>query len=835
LSGASSMKILRFALKSLWRDWRGGDLGLLAFALVLAVAAVTSVGFFTDRVDQALQQQGNELLAADLVIESADPLPELFAEQAATRGLRRSRSLSFPSVLLNADGPQLVQVKAVDDAYPLRGQLLLRTAAAGIASAAPAAPANGRLWVEPRLLTLLGSELGQSVRLGDSELVLDRLIAFEPDRGGNLFQLAPRVMLHIDGIPATGLVTAASRVRHRFMLAGDRAAIADYRHWASTRLPRNASILGIDNARPELRAALDRGSRFLSLAALVTVIVTGAAIALATRRMLERQADSIAVLRCLGAASGFLRLALLLKLLLLVVIASLLGALLGFGAQTVLSGLIGDWLTQGLPAPSPAPLLSGFATALLSVFGFALPALWRLPAVPPLRVLRHDLGPTPPGPWTIGLGGLGALSLLLFWQAGDAKLAAGIIGGVLGLLIVLAMLALLLVKGASIVQRRASGVGRFGLAALSRHPATTVLQVCGFGLGIMAMLLLAIVRVDLLSAWERSLPEQTPNRFLINILPEQAKPLQALLAEQQITGSGLHPMVRARLTRINERAVRAEDYTESRAQRLATREFNLSWAMQPQPDNQIIAGRWWADAHDAPQFSVEAGIAKTLGIDLGDTLTYWLGGQEISAPVTSLRSVQWDSFNVNFFVIGTPSLLREAPTTYVASFYLPPEREELAVILVKRFPNVTVLDVSSLLAQVKSVMARGSAAVEYVFLFTLAAGLLVLYAGIQAGAASRRREAAILRTLGARRSQLLGAAAVEFGVLGLLAGVLASLGASLTGQFIARQVFQLDYGFEPWLWVIGSGSALVGIGLAGLAATWPLVVRPPLQSLRQAS
>lgn len=826
------MKTLRFALRGLWREWRGGDLHLLGLALVLAVASVTSVGFFTDRVEGALQRQGNELLAADLVIESPEPLPDAFADQADRLGLERAHSLSFPSIIPGGNGPQLVQVKAVDDAYPLRGQLLLRSSAAAPPVAARSAPARGRIRVEPRLLVLLDKRPGDHVTLGASRLQIGHLIALEPDRGGSLFQLAPRVMLNLDEIPATGLVTPASRVRHRFMVAGPTAAVRRFRGWSEQRLPRSARLLTIEDARPELSAALERGAAFLALAALAAVLVTAAAVALATRRLIERQADAVAVMRCLGAGSGFLRNALLLRLLLLLLITGLLGAVAGFFAQEALAGLIGDWIARELPLPSPRPLFTGVGTAALTLLGFALPSLLRLPRVPPLRVLRGELGPTQPGPWMLGLAAFAVLALLLFWQAGDPRLAATVLGGTLALLVVLGLLALLLVRAAGVLQHRVTGIRRFGLASLSRHPGTTVLQICGFGLGIMAMLLLGVVRVDLLATWERTLPARAPNHFLINILPQQVAPLEAFLADRGVAGSGLHPVIRARLTRINGREVTADTYADPRARRLASREFNLSWGLQPQADNRITAGRWWTDAA-LPQFSLEAGIAETLGIAPGDRLTYWVAGRELSAPVTSLRSVQWDSFNVNFFVIGSPSLLRDEPATYVTSFYLAPEREALTLELVERFPNTTLLDVSALMARVRAIMERGSTAVEYVFLFTLGAGLLVLYTGIQAGAEGRRREAAILRTLGASRGQLLGAAAVEFAALGLVAGLLASLGAALTGWWLAHRVFDLEYDFASWLWLVGSGGALLGIGLAGLLTAWPLVVRPPLQSLRR--
>jgi putative ABC transport system permease protein len=827
------VKTWRFAFIGLWREWRSGELRLLVFALILAVAAVTSVGFFTDRVEQALLQQGNELLAADLVIESSHPLPGRFERQARESGLLLSHTLTFPSVVMGEDEPQLVQVKAVDDGYPLRGQLLLRAGPEAPTSPSNRAPDSGKLWVEPRLLSLLDLQPGEDLSLGDGRFTITGLIEQEPDRGGNLFQLAPRVMLNLRDIPATGLVTEASRVKHRLLLAGPAKTVALYREWSKARLPPHARILSISDARPEFRTAMERGSRFLALAALVTVLVTGAAVALSTRRLVERQSDSVAMMRCFGASSGFLRNSLMLRLLLLILFTGLAGAGLGYLAQTLLDRLLGDWLIQSLPPPSIRPLFTGLATGAITLFGFALPPLLRLPKIPPLRVLRRDMEVRQPGAWLLGLSALAALGLLIFWVAGEVRLAATLLGGVVTLLLVLSLLALLLIRLAAILQRRAGGIQRFGLASLSRHPGTTLLQVCGFGLGIMAILLLAVVRVDLLSAWEETLPEKAPNRFLINIQPDQTRAMEEFLAGQRIVHSGLHPMVRARLSHINRRPVTPEAYTNPRAQRLAGREFNLSWGLEPQSDNRILAGRWWEGAQAPAQFSVEQGIADTLGIQLGDSLTYQMGDRSFSAPVTSLRTVKWDSFNVNFFVVGSPSVLQGQPATYITSFYLDPAQESLAAALVKRFPNVTMLDVSAIIGQVRRVMERGSRAVEYIFLFTLAAGLLVLYAGILAGAETRSHESAILRTLGASRRQLLGATAIEFAALGLLAGLLAAIGAFTTGQLLARQVFELDYGFSLWLWLGGVGGATLGIGLAGLLSARPLVIRPALQSLRQ--
>ncbi len=829
------MKAWRLTWRLLRQDWRSGELYLLATALVLTVAAITAVGFFTDRVEGAMAKQAAELIAADLVIDSSSPPEAALLAEAERLGLRTAQTLEFSTVATNGGAPQLVRLKAVGQAYPLRGTLRVRQDIESAAAPVPSGPARGEAWVEPRLLYLLEATIGENLGLGEAELHVTRVLDYEPDRAGGVFQLAPRVMINREDIPTTGLVTPLSRVEYRLLLAGGEEALTTFREWAAPRLPPNARFLDAREARPEFESAIDRASSFLHLATLSTLLVAGAAIALASRRLVERQTDAVAVMRCLGAPRHLLTRVFILRLIAIGLVASLAGSLLGFLAQYGLAALLAELFVTELPSPSPRPIAVGVGTGLIALLGFALPPLLQLARIPPLRVLRRDLGaPRLSAALTLVVAG-SALGLLVFWQADDPNLAWKLLLGVVLTLLVLALVVALAVRLARVISHRASGVWRLGLASLSRRPTGALFQIAGFGLGILALLLLAVVRVDLLSTWQRTLPEGAPNRFLINIQPHQVTELREYLDGHGISGSGLFPMIRGRLVAINGEAVDPEAYADPGARRLAEREFNLSYGDAPQADNQIIAGRWWESEGAPPQLSVEQGIAETLGIALGDELAFWVSGREIRAPVTSLREVQWDSFNVNFFVIATPSLLGDEPSTYITSIYLPSDQEQLAAELVRRFPSVTLIDVVALLDQVRQVIERGAMAVEYVFLFTLAAGLLVMYAGIQASLEERRAEHGILRTLGTARGPLLGSLAVEFTLAGLIAGLIASLAAEATGFILAREVFDLELTFNPWLWLAGIfGSGLL-IGLAGTLATYPLVVRPPLQTLRQAA
>lgn len=807
---------------------------MLGAALVLTVAAVSAVGFFADRVESAMIRQGGELIAADLALDGSTPPAADLKTEAERRGLETARTQEFASVVLGPEGPQLVQVKAVADPYPLRGRLRVQDAAGQPERNAETGPPPGEVWVEPRLLYLLGAAPGDAISLGDSQLRIGALLSYEPDRGGGFIQLAPRVMMNAADLPATGLVSEASRVRHRLLAAGPVGAVDAFARWAKPRLPPNLELIDGRTARPEFESALDRASRFLRLATLVTLLVAGSAIALASRRLIERQIDAVAVMRCLGAPRHLLTRVFLLRLVLFGLAAGLLGCLVGWLGQAGLIAVLADWFGTELPPPSWRPAAAGIATGVIALLGFALPPLLQLTRVSPLRALRRDLG-TPRASTALAvLAAATALGLLVFWQAGDPDLAWKVLGGVGLTLVTLIGAVLGLVWLAGGLAARSRGVWRLGLAALTRRRTFAVLQVSGFGLGILALLLLAVVRVDLLKTWREGLPPGAPNHFLINIQPQEVEPLRDFLAAQGLGRPDLYPMIRGRLVRIGDRPVRPADYPNPRAERLASREFNLSFAERLPPDNRIVAGSGWADAGASGQFSVEKGLAETLGIQLGDRLTFFVSGHEVSAPVGSLREVRWDSFKVNFFVTSPPGLLGSEPATYITSFHLPTGQEAVLGELVRRFPSVTLLDVDALLGQVRTVVDRGALAVEYVFLFTLAAGIMVMLAGIQASLGERRAEHGILRTLGAGRRGLLGSLAVEFAATGLLAGLVASVFAELTGWLVAERLFGLDFGFNPWLWLGGVLGSALAIGLAGTAATYPLLIRPPLDTLRRA-
>ncbi|MGB5614150.1 MAG: FtsX-like permease family protein [Sedimenticolaceae bacterium] len=812
-----------------WRSaLRDPGLRLLLAAVLVAVAALTSVAFFADRVERALVLQGAALMAADLVVEQGGEIPQDWLAQAEHLGLRSARTVTFPSVVIAAGRPLLVQVKAVESPYPLRGHLRVETPAGEVGQV----PADGEAWLEGRLRDRLGAQIGETdIRLGEVGLRAAGVLLDEPDRGGNLFQLAPRLMISYRDASRSGLLGPASRVKHRLLIAGDASQVKAMRSWLSDRLAPGSELADLENARPELRTALERARRFLSLAALCASLLAGVAILLATRRYVDRALDSAAVLRTLGMSGAAVLRWHLGQLLAVVLVASLFGSLIGLLGQQALVLVLGDWFGEALPAPGMRPALVGLLFGLSMAVGFALPTLVRVGRVPPLRVLRRELDAPGLAGWLVWVLAAAVFVGLMYWQVQDHRLAGGMA------LALIAAVLLLMLAGRVLLffltpLRGAGGTAALGLAALARYPQLTLLQLAGFGLGITLLLLLAVVRVDIVETWQGNLPDDAPNHFLINVQADERQALMELLAARQVPNSGLHATARGRLTAIGDRAIEPEAYTDMRARRLAAREYSLGFSADMQVDNRIKAGHWWnAEEAQRPAFSVEEGVAKSLGIRLGDTLTFDVAGQVISAPVTSLRSVSWDSFNVNFFVVGTPALVRDLPVAYLSSLYLDRDSEAVTLELAGAFPAVSVLDVRPILSQVREIMERGALAVEMVFLFTLVAAALVTFAAAQVSRDERAREVAVMRTLGASRRRLLAAVLTEFGLLGFIGGLLAALLASISGYLIAVELFDLPGRFSASIWWLGIGAGTLVVALVGWLATRRLLAVPPMQVL----
>lgn len=824
--------ILGWSWNALRRDWRAGELRLIALALIIAVAASTAVGFFTDRIGRTLSTQTGELIGGDLVLVSSKPIGKDIKQQVKALGLDSADTLTFRSAVSSGDDLQLAELKAVAAPYPLRGRLRISDTLFGEEYETGDVPARDSAWLDARLMQSLGLETGDTVSIGAKTLEVSRVLTYEPDRGGELFNIAPRAMINLADIPATDLIQPGSRVKYHLLLGGEAEAIDRMRTWLRNNAADDLRVEDVREGRPELRTALDRAEQFLGLAAIVAVALAGLAVALATRRYTARHLDHCAIMRCFGATQNFILAAYTLQLLWLGLIAGLIGIALGWFAQHGLVILMSELIDGPLPAAGPFPAFTGLAIGLVTLLGFALPQIYSLKNVPPGRVLRRDLGPAPAGAITVYGVAVIAIAALLPWQSGDPKLSFYILLGLFGTAALLAGSAWLLIRLLGRLRARVGVAWRFGLANVSRRAAGSAAQVLGIGLGLTLMLLLTLVRTDLLDGWRDRVPADAPNYFLINVQPDEARDVAVFLRERAGVNTDLYPMVRGRLIGINDKSISPEDYPEGRPRRLVEREFNLSWAKTMQADNKLVAGDWWPQNSDGNWFSVEEGIAETLGIDTGDTLTYQIGDQTVTAEVRNLRWVEWDSFNVNFFVVANPGVLDDYPATYITSFYLPSEHRPALNDLIRQFPSATVLDVDTLLTQVRRIMEQVILTVEYVFGFTLLAGLVVLLAAIQSTHDERRYETALLTAVGASRAQILRGLAAEFTVIGLVAGTLSGIAATLSGWLLANHVFNIPYEFNPLIWLFGLGGGVLVVLMAGLAGTWKVLRHPPLAVLR---
>lgn len=825
--------IAAFSWRLLGRELRSGELRLLFAALVVAVAAVTAVGFFGDRVRQGLQHEAQQMMGGDLLVTSDHPLPESYREEARHHRLQIAETLVFPSMVMAGGQAQLADIKAVSGSYPLRGSLGRILHGEEISRETGRGPEAGTVWLDERLASALGVRAGETLGVGGAMLPVAAILTREPDRGVNFFSLAPRLMMHLEDIGATGLIQFGARIRYTLMLAGDERDVAAYRKWLDRQLARGERVEDAGNARPEIRSILDRSERFLGLATLLTVILSAVAVALAARRYMQRHLDACAVMRCLGMTQARLLGLHATLFLWLSLLAGLLGCALGFAAHFMLIKWLRDVLAIDLPFAGWLPLAAGFGVSAVLLFGFAFPPLLQLARVPTLRVLRRELGA--PQASLLGgyLFGLLLLAGLIVWVAGNLRLGLLAVAGFAGALAAFWAIARLLI---AVVSRGRGGAGfgwRQGLASLSRHAPSAAIQVVALSIGLMAMLLLTVIRGDLLATWQGSMPADAPNRFIINIQPEQREALASELRKQGIEAE-LLPMVRARLVRIGGQTVSPASYPEDeRAQRLIEREFNLSWRSDLPDGNRVVAGQWFgSDESGQALASVEEGLAKTLGIRMGDELAFVVAGVKKTLRVSSLRKLSWDSMRVNFFVLAPPGVIEDAPASYITSFHLPSESAAAMADLVKNFPNLTLIDVDAVVRQLQSVIGQVARAIQFVFVFALLAGGIVLYSAMLTAFDERRYELAVMRALGAQRQQLVQAMRVELAIVGGLAGLFAAAGAMVLGAIVSQQAFQLELTPNLWLPFLSAAGGAVLTVVIGWQGFRRLLRAPPLLALR---
>lgn len=844
------MKFWELGLKNAWRDWRAGQLRLLLVAVSLAVAALTAVGFFADRLQGGLERDARQLLGGDAVISSDRPMPAAFVDRARGLGLSMTQSVSFPTMARASerDGgdSKLVAFKAVESGYPLRGKLRIAAGPGQAEEVARDVPAPGQVWVDPSLLDALDLDVGKSLLLGDASFRIDRLIIQEPDRGAGFMSFSPRVMINQADVAATGLIQPASRTNYRLAVAGSDAQVRDFSRAVQSQIDadklRGIRVESLEGGRPEMRQTLDRAGKFLSLVALLAALLSAVAVAIVARGFAASHLDSCAMLRVLGQSQRSIALAYAFEFLLVGLIASFVGVGLGYAVHHVFVLLLAGLVESTLPMPGLAPALLGLGMGLTLMLAFGLPPVLQLAQVPPLRVMRRDIGNLRPVSLAVLLLGVAGFAGLLLAVSSDLKLGLIAVAGFAAAVLFFALISWLgvLALRASVNESTAPRWLVLATRQVAARPGYAVVQVSALAVGLLALVLLVLLRTDLIRSWQQATPPDAPNRFVINVQPEQGQDFQQALRDAGVQRFDWFPMIRGRLVAVNDKAISPQSYGDDRAQRLVEREFNLSHAAELPPHNELVAGLW--TANDSQGLSVEDGLARTLGLKLGDRLTFDIAGQSTSARITSLRKVDWGSMRVNFFVIFPLAQMQDVPLTYISAFRAPEggarveqgRRVSFDNQLVRRFPNITNVDMTATIAQVQRVLGQVIRAVEFLFGFTLAAGLVVLFAAVTATREERTREFAIMMALGGRASLLRQVQRAELLGVGLLAGFLASAVASAVGWALAHFVF--DFEWTASLWVLLAGSA-AGAVLALAAGWWGLrsvLTTPVVQTLRRA-
>jgi len=827
------MKALVFALRSFGRELRSGEVLVLLAAVVLAVAALTAVGFLTDRIGKAVARQANEVLAADLRLRSQEPIPDSWRELAREYELRTADTVSFPTVVFAGDESALTSLLAVTDGYPLRGKVRVSDQLFSEQREADGIPAPGEVWADSALLARVGADVGDMLSVGETELRIGAVVTYRPDQSIGFASLAPTLLMNSKDVPGSGLIGEGSRVRYALLIAGNEETVSQFNSAIQDQLPDSLRLRSAEESGERAYAAADRAKRFLSLTAVISLLLSAVAVAMSARRFAQRRMDTVALMKSLGATQRFVISVAIVQLVLLGVIGVLAGSVVGFTAEEILSWILADIIQGDLPDPGVMPVILACGSAMVLLVGFALPSLIQLRNTPPLRVLRHDV--MPPAPSRILVAGLSlaAVAALLYRSVGDPTMLVIMLTGI----VVIAAALYLVGRGlVATMGRFRSGVGvawRYGLANVARRGRASAVQVVAFGLGLTVLLLLTLVRTDLLEGWRRTLDEDAPNHFLINIQRSETDSVTGIFEDRGVNPPDYAPLVRARMTLINDVSVKEREYPVEDAQWFVNREHNLSWATHLSSSNELLEGEWWpADYAGPPLVSIEEEVAMETGLGIGDRLQFEIAGQLLDAEITSVRRINWDSFMPNFFLVLSPGALDNYPATFIASMRIKDEEKGALVDLVRKHPTISVIDLDSILQQVRGIIEKASMAVQAVFFFTLAAGVAVLFAAVQSTIDERRFESAMLRALGARKRIVFSGVMAEFAALGTAAGVLASAGASILAAILAVQLFELPYSFNPLLWVVGVAAGLLVVCSSGYFAARSAINSAPVDVLR---
>jgi putative ABC transport system permease protein len=836
------------ALKILLRNWRGGQLGLILAALVLAVAMVTSIALLAERVEKALVVQSSNFLAADAVVHSSELIDDEWLRKARELGIETAKTATFSSMVFSSKGSgenivernHLASVKVVQGNYPLRGTVKLSEVPF---SADPAmhqvvikGPKKGQAWVDARVLPLLDIQLGDTLEVGEVALRVVKVIIEEPDRGGTFSLFGARVLMSWDDLQASGVVQPGSRVDYRLLLAGAQKPLGSFLHWLKPQLDVHDRVIMPDQAQASIEDTMKKGRRFLLLAGSVGVMLAAIALALASHQFARQQTAQVALMKSWGVAASRVRRLYLQQSLWLGLSGSLVGLLLGWAIHLALIALVRSWLPAELPHAQWQPYITGFATGMICLAGFMLPAIWHLPAQSPLAVLRQDIRQAPISLLFRVFFAAAAIGGLLLWYSQNIFLALGFMLG-FALIIGLSMsVGLLGLRVARMYGERLGGSWRLGLASLWRKKSASLIQMAGFSAAIALLMIMTVIRTSLVNEWRWQLADDAPNHFLVNVAPHETAGVATILERSALKDSGWYSMVRGRITHINGEP--PSEALRNREEELQ-RELNLSWSNDLPQGNNIVAGHWWDTLDALPNdllgefipVSIEQDMAGEIGVTLGDRLRFDVGGLQFEAVIVSLRALNWDSMTPNFYLLFPAGYLEDYPRMNMTSVYVPPQKKQVVNEILQNYPTVLMLELDNIIDRIRTIVSQVTRGLELMTLMILGCGVLVMFAAVGLSMDQRLHESALLRALGSSRKLILGVQWVEFSTLGLLAGLLAALGAEIAVAILQQQMFNLAFGFHPWLWVVGPLSGGLLVGMLGVVYSRRAVVQPPLQVL----
>ena len=825
------------ALRMLLRTWRGGQLGLIVWSLVLAVSVVTSVSLLAERIERALTAESSAFLAADLVVRSNKPTQQAWITEAQLQGVETSQMVSFASMVYHQSDMHLASIKAVQSNYPLRGLIKRSTTPftlnESLIETVDYGPASGETWVDARLLPLLNIKLGDSIELGDTDLRVTQIIVEEPD-GGSYSFFGARVLMNWDDVAAAGIVQPGSRVTYKYLMAAraDQDAFAGYSYWLKDQLSIHDRLITPDEAQASIASTMDRGRRFLLLAGSIGVVLAGIALALASHHFAAGQTQQVALLKSWGISASRVRTLYLQQSLWLGVGGSVVGLLVGYGFSELLISIVREWLPIALPSAGMRPWITGMATGLLCLGGFTLPALWHLPAQSPLAVLRQDVQVAPVSSAIRGAFGIAAVAGLLLWYSNSLYLSLAILAGFALTALATVIIGLAMLRLGKNYGQSLGSIWRLALNNLWRRRSQSLIQMVGFSGAIALLMIMVVVRTSLIDEWRFQLAEDAPNHFLVNVAPYELDGVRDLVNAQNLETAGWYAMVRGRMTAINGQPITEAQKDSHESFR---RELNLSWTAELPEGNKVTEGQWWDEVDSAATIapvSLEDEIAEELGLTLGDRITFSVGGLTFESEVVNTRTLNWDNMTPNFYFLFPEGLLEEYPRTSMTSLYIPPQQKLLVNDLLRNYPTVQVIELDKIIDRIRTIVSQVTRGLEVMTMLILSCGVLVMFAAVSLSMSERLQESAILRTLGSSRRLILGIQLVEFSTLGIMAGLLAAIGAEAAVAMLQRFMFDLPFALHPWLWVAGPLAGGLLVGALGVGYSRKAVVQPPLEVLK---